>query len=143
MDITIQRDPTGCGIACVAMLAGVSYAAVKSVAESLGIRIDDPALWSGTAHVRSLLRHYGVRAALAETPFAGWEKLPDTALLATRWHLHKDVPHWHWSVFIRNAGRPEVLDPKAALQRHRRSDFGRIRPQWFIAIGGHPRSAGT
>jgi len=138
MDPVIQQDPTGCGIASVAMLAGVNYAAAKAAAESLGIRIDDPALWSGTAHVRRLLRHYGVHAAAEETPFTTWETLPETALLATKWHLEKGVPHWHWTVFVHNAGKHEVLDPKAALKKHRRSDFGRIRPKWYIAIENLP-----
>jgi len=141
MDPVIQQDPSGCGIACVAMLAGVSYAAAKAAAESLGIRSDNPALWSDTVHVRRLLLHFGIRAATAETPFTTWEALPATALLATRWHLEKGVPHWHWTVFVDNAGSPEVLDPKAALKRPRRCDFGRIRPKWFIAIESQPRSA--
>jgi hypothetical protein len=38
----IQQEPTGCGIACVAILAGKSYAV-------------DQQLWSGTGHVRTLL----------------------------------------------------------------------------------------
>ena len=138
MDPVIQQDPTGCGIACVSMLAGVSYSAAKAAAESLGIRIDDPALWSDTVHVRRLLRHFGIRAAAEETPFASWEALPETALLATKWHLDKGVPHWHWTVFVDHAGRPEVFDPKAALINHRRTDFGRIRPRWFIAIESQP-----
>lgn len=138
MDPVIQQDPTGCGIACVAMLAGVSYAAAKAVAENLGIRIDDPALWSDTEPVRRLLQHYRIRTAAAVTPFSNWETLPDSALLATKWHRHQGIPHWHWSVFTRSAGGPLVLDPKAALKQHRRSDFGRIRPQWFIAIGQPP-----
>jgi hypothetical protein len=137
MEPIIQQDPTGCGIACVAMLAGVSYAIVKTVAETHGIRIDNPALWSDPAQVRSLLRHYGILAA-AETPFTGWEQLPETALLATKWQLHQGIPHWHWSVFTRSAGQPLVLDPKADLKQHRRRDFGRIRPKWFIAIAGQP-----
>lgn len=138
MKPVIQQDPTGCGIACVAMLAGASYAAVKDVAENLGIRSDDPALWSGTERVRRLLRHYDIRAAATESPFTNWEALPETALLATNWHLHQGLPHWHWTVFTRTAERPLVLDPKAALKQHRRSDFGRIRPKWFIAIGCQP-----
>jgi len=138
MDLVTQQDPTGCGIACVAMLAGVSYAAARAVAEALGIRSDDPALWSDTVHMRRLLQHYRIRAAAAETPFSSWETLPDTALLATKWHRHQGIPHWHWSVFTRSAGGPLVLDPKAALKQHRRRDFGRIRPKWYFAIEAQP-----
>jgi hypothetical protein len=32
-----------------------------------------------------------------------------------------------------------VLDPKKALCTHRRTDFGRIKPKWFIGLQGKSR----
>jgi len=134
MKPVIQLEPTGCGIASVAAIAGVSYSQAKSVASSLGIFADDQKLWSETAHVRKLLRHFGLRAAATETPFHSWDALPDRALLSIKWHLEKGRPFWHWVVFVRENNRSYVLDPKKKLRRHTRTDFGRIKPKWYIRV---------
>ena len=42
-----QEDITGCGIACVASLAGVRYREVKARASRLGVEVTDSRLWSG------------------------------------------------------------------------------------------------
>jgi hypothetical protein len=134
MKPVIQLEPTGCGIASVAAIAGVSYSRAKSAANSLGIFADDQKLWSETAHVRKLLRHFGLRADASEVPFRSWEALPDLALLSVKWHLEQGRPFWHWVVFARKNGRSCVLDPKRDLRQHGRTDFGRIKPKWFIRI---------
>ncbi|QPJ60845.1 MAG: hypothetical protein G3M70_02655 [Candidatus Nitronauta litoralis] len=54
----LQQEKTGCGIACVASLAGVSYAKAKTEAEEPGITADDQRLRSDTKHMRALLGHY-------------------------------------------------------------------------------------
>jgi hypothetical protein len=110
---------TGCGIAGVAAISGVSYAAAKRVANNLGIFAQDQALWAETAHVRKLLNHYGRRAKRIETPFRSWNSLPDLALLAIKWHIHNHRPHWHWVVFVRDRGAVYVLDSRKSLRHHR------------------------
>ena len=134
MKAVIQAEKTGCGIASVAALAGVSYISAKAAANSLGISAEDPRLWSDTAPVRRLLTHYGLRAGTKEIPFDSWEKLPDRALLAIKWHLESGKPFWHWVVFARIRGESFVLDPKKALVMNRRTDFGRMKPRWFIRV---------
>ncbi len=134
MKPVIQLEPTGCGIASVAAIAGVSYAHAKSMASALGICADDRKLWSETAYVRKLLRHFGRSANSPATPFRSWDALPDLALLSVKWHLEQGRPFWHWVVFAREHGRSYVLDPKKGLQRHTRTDFGRIKPKWFIRV---------
>ncbi len=134
MKPVIQLEPTGCGIASAAAIAGISYSRAKALANSLGICADDPGLWSATAHVRTLLRHLGVRAGPAEIPFRSWVSLPDLALLSIKWHLEQGQPRWHWVVFVRDAHRAYVLDPKKSLRRHVRTDFGRMKPKWYIAV---------
>jgi hypothetical protein len=134
MKPVIQEERTGCGIASAAMLAGVSYRQAKQVANRLGIFAADPRLWSETTYIRRLLREFGVRAARAEARFAAWRSLPDLALLAIKWHRVRGRAIWHWVVFLRGPKGPVVLDPKRALHTHRRTDFGRMRPKWFIAI---------
>ncbi len=130
----VQLERTGCGIASVAAIAGVSYPRAKSIADSLGIRARDSTLWSDTAHVRRLLRHFGYSVTPRVLPFRSWNALPDLALLATKWHMERGRPHWHWVVFVREGGHAYVLDSKKGLRKNLRTDFGRIKPKWFIAV---------
>lgn len=134
MKPVIQLEPSGCGIASVAAIAGVSYSRAKSVAHSLGIFADDQKLWSETAYVRKLLLRFGLKANSTQIPFRSWDALPNLALLSIKWHLEQGRPFWHWVVFVRENGRSCVLDPKKSLRRHTRTDFGRIKPKWYIPV---------
>lgn len=130
----VQEEVAGCGIASVAALAGVSYEQARVAATELGVSAADPRLWSQTAHVRSLLRHFGLDAGADEQAFRAWDALPPLALLATKWHLQRGQPFWHWTVFVRGPRGPMVLDSKKALKTNIRTDFGRIKPKWFIEV---------
>ncbi|GHB14239.1 hypothetical protein [Salinicola rhizosphaerae] len=132
----IQKEPTGCGIAACAALAGLDYDTARTRAAALGIHAADRTLWSQTAHVRALLTELGIEAVAGEQPFTGWDALPDRALLAIKWREIDGVPFWHWVVFVRTAFDAVVLDSKAALKTNVRRDFGRMAPKWFIRI--HP-----
>ncbi len=134
MKPVVQEERTGCGIAAVAAIAGVSYARAKTVAASLGISAEDPSLWSETTHVRRLLARFGIPAARAIRPFHAWSDLPDCALLAIKWHEARTRPFWHWVVFVREKERQYVLDSKAGLKTGVRADFGRMKPEWFLPV---------
>jgi hypothetical protein len=60
--------------------------------------------------------------------------LPDLALLAIKWRRVRGRAFWHWVVFWRGPEGPVVLDPKRGLRTNTRTDFGRIRPKWFLAV---------
>ena len=133
----VQLERTGCGIASVAALSGRSYPEMKAIAGSLGIFAHDRSLWSDSSHVRRLLAVVGLQAEPGEIPFSSWDSLPDLALLAIKWHLEKGRPFWHWAVFVREEnGQSCVLDSREGLRHNARTDFGRMRPQWFIRITG-------
>ncbi len=134
MKPVLQLEKTGCGIACVATLAGVSYSKAKTEARALGVVASDPELWSGTRHILTLLSRFKIKTTGKQQRFSSWEQLPDCALLAIKWHKEKDIPHWHWTIFIRDSSGIAVLDPKKELSQNRRTDFGRIRPKWFIEV---------
>ncbi len=134
MKPVVQLERTGCGIASVATLAGVSYAQAKRVANRLGIFADDPKLWSETGYVRRLLKEYGIRSARIEVPFTSWKALPNLALLAVKWHKEGDRAFWHWVVFWRGPSGTVVLDSNRDFRNHERTDFGRMRPTWFIPV---------
>ncbi len=130
----VQLERTGCGIAAVAALAGINYRETQRLANRLGIFADDSMLCSETHHVRRLLQEYGIRSTNTEAPFTSWKALPDLALLAVKWHKERGRAFWHWVVFWRGPCGPVVLDSKRALRRHVRTDFGRMKPKWFIPV---------
>lgn len=102
MKPVVQLERTGCGIAAVAVIAGVSYRQAQRTARRLGIVAADRRLWSGTAYVRRLLREYRVRAGSEARAFRSWKGLPDLALLAIKWHRREGRSSWHWVVFVRD-----------------------------------------
>ena len=134
MKPVVQLERTGCGIASVAALVGLSYPKAKAIANSLGIFAHDETLWSETSHVRKLLSFFGNKIGSREFPFRSWGALPDLALLAIKWHLEKGRPYWHWVVFVRENGQCYVLDSKKSLRTNRRTDFGRMKPKWYISV---------
>ncbi len=134
MKPVIQQEQTGCAIASTAAIAGVSYKEAKKVANSIGIYAEDSSLWSETKYIRTLLRKFGLKTSKGETPFKGWQLLPDCALLSIKWHLEDGKPYWHWVVFVRENGQEYVLDSKKALKKNRRTDFGRMQPKWYLKV---------
>ena len=134
MQPVIQEEKTGCAIASVAAIAGVSYQQARRVAAGLGIYAHDSLLWSETDYIRRLLQAFAIRSASGETAFTGWHALPDCALLSIKWHMINDRAYWHWVVFVRESENSYVLDSKASLKNPVRTDFGRIKPKWYIAI---------
>ena len=134
MNPVIQEEKTGCAIASSAAIAGISYKEAKNVANNLGIFAEDSALWSETNYIRTLLNKLGVSACEKEIPFTSWESLPNCALLSIKWHIEKSKPYWHWVVFKRENNRSYVLDSKKSLKTNIRTDFGRIKPKWYVEI---------
>ena len=134
MKPVIQEEVTGCAIASAAAIAGLSYEAAKELANSMGIFAEDSTLWSATDCIRKLLSNLGIETSTEETPFTDWDAVPDLALLATKWHMEDDTPYWHWAVFVRNASESFILDSNKSLKKNKRTDFGRIKPKWFITV---------
>ena len=134
MNPVIQEEKTGCGIASCAAIAGISYIQAKELANSIGIHAEDPSLWSDSIHICRLLGELGFQAENLKEPFKGWEALPDCALLATKWHLEQDKGFWHWAVFRREKNEKYILDSKKGLKANKRTDFGRIKPKWYIEV---------
>src|ERR1051325_2276111 len=118
MKVVLQEDETGCGFACVAMIAGKTYAEVKQAAGKLGVSVKDKKLSSDTRYVRRLLARFGVRASEKEKPFVSWDALPNTALLSIKHHKEDFRDVWHWVVFERSEGQPAVLDPAKYVLHH-------------------------
>ncbi len=134
MKPVIQQETTGCAIASSAAIAGISYEEAQQQANRLGIFAEDPLLWSDTSYIRRLLDSFGILTGNEQIPFAGWEALPSCALLSIKWHLEFGKPYWHWVVFIREGSRQYVLDSRKGLKSNVRTDFGRMKPKWYIEV---------
>lgn len=134
MKQVVQEEKTGCAIACSATIACVSYKEARKIANSIGMYAQDSALWSETNFIRRLIEKFGIKADKKEIPFTNWESLPNCALLSIKWHLERRKPHWHWVVFVRESGKSYVLDSKKTLKTNIRTDFGRMKPKWYIEV---------
>jgi ABC-type bacteriocin/lantibiotic exporter with double-glycine peptidase domain len=134
MKAVVQEELTGCGIAACAAIADISYAKAKNIANKLGIYSNDATLWSEKSYILKLLAQLGFQTCKQETPFSDWDSLPDRALLAIKWHLDNGKPFWHWVVFVRDGNQSYVLDSKKSLKTNVRTDFGRIKPKWYIEV---------
>ena len=134
MMAVIQEEKTGCAIASLAAIAGISYEEARKIANGMGIYAEDSELWSETNHIRKLLAKLGVKADNKEIPFTNCESLTNCALLSIKWHLENGKPYWHWVVFVREGDRKYVLDSRKSLKSNIRTDFGRMKPKWYIEV---------
>jgi hypothetical protein len=125
MKPVIQLERTGCGIASVAALAGVSYQAAREAAGRLGIRADDHRLWSETTPVRRLLKRYRLRGSSKEQPFRSWAALPKRSLLAIKWRRISGRACWHWVVCVKD-GSTYVLDSSPLFRDCLREAFSHL-----------------
>ncbi len=134
MKPVIQEESTGCGIASVANIVGKTYAEMKTIANDMGIYATDKSLWSDTQYIRRLLAAFGVVSSVNEVPFEAWSVLPNTALLAIKYHQENGINYWHWVVFKRINNREVVLDSASYLPSNIRTDFESMQPKWFIEV---------
>jgi len=134
MKPVVQEEKTGCAIASSATIAGVSYKEARKIANSLGIYAEDSALWSETNFIRRLIKKFGIKTGKEEIPFTGWKSLPNCALLSIKWHIERGKPHWHWVIFVREGDKSYVLDSKKTLKTNIKTDFGRMKPKWYIEV---------
>ena len=131
--IILQEEATGCGFACVAMLAETSYQEVKKLANQQGMNASDEKLFTTTDYVRKLLGDLNFSLGQDEVAFTHWNELPQLALLATKYRIENDNPRWHWCVYSANPAR--VLDPASYLDVNERTDFDNIDVKWYIPVG--------
>lgn len=128
-----QGDRTGCGIACIAMLAERRYEEIRKIA------VSDPGFerqgdfYTRARNLRKLGESVGV-VIQAERPmkFKCWDGLPDKAIIAI--NPKNNCQTWHWVVFVRENGLDFVLDPKPSVKSDHRTDFGRMKPVAFLPV---------
>jgi ABC-type bacteriocin/lantibiotic exporter with double-glycine peptidase domain len=125
-----QLDYTGCGIACVAMVAGVTYEQAKVAVKSRPNRAGNSTYY---ADLKWALDRFGVAYEMNGRRgfrFPGWEEMPRRAILAVE--CEPPWPgNWHWVVYDTSRNGAVVLDPS----RNRvRKDFDRIQVKSYMGI---------
>lgn len=127
----IQKDGTGCGLACAAMLGGTSYLRAKTLAVRLGISSDRPPYYTSAGQLSLLLRNLGLRPSKGRR-LSKWESLQGLSVVGINYREKDDT--WHWVVYVPSADGGYVLDPKKSVKTARRTDFGRMIPRSYIPI---------
>lgn len=115
MRLVKQRNENGCGVACVAMIAGVTYSQARAL--MFGERAGG---YTDTAQLREALGALGIQTApklvlfKSEAP----QDLPFNAILKT----NRRTKDWHWVVW--DCRRQKVLDPRTPpYRRYRHSSY--------------------
>ena len=113
MRLVKQGDDEGCGLACVAMMSGASYAAVrKTYREVVGIERTDKVEGTQLRKLKEIMQRHGV--AIEGRAHRGHGLKPEElnldcdALLKINPRLGGE--EWHWVLWDKR--RRRVLDPK-------------------------------
>lgn len=124
MKRVVQQDSTGCGIACIAMLAGKTYAEVRKYAlKTLSLDECGP-FYTNTNDLVKLGNQYELNVGVRRRKFKSFDILPDKAILAINYKENTNT--WHWVVFHRTSSEQYVLDPKKSIKNNKRKDLARI-----------------
>lgn len=127
----LQEDSTGCGLACVAMVAGTSYAKVKAIAIRLGIAGERPPYYTSAKNLSMLMRELGLRSS-KERMLSDWKAFSSPSIVGI--NFNEKHRTWHWVVYVPSADGGYVLDPKKVIKSARRTDFSRMRPRSYIPM---------
>ncbi len=116
----IQKDDTGCGIACIAMIAGTTYKKIKN--QFVKYR----GFYTGNDELADLAEMYNITLSRRITKFKDWDSIPDKAILKINYQKATKTRYecWHWVVYRNTAKERYVLDP--ATTNPKRKDLKRI-----------------
>ncbi|KAB2310678.1 hypothetical protein F8A87_08310 [Betaproteobacteria bacterium SCN2] len=102
-----QKDKTGCGIACVAMIANRSYEEMKDAfAEILNWSTRREEYYTLAKDLGKALKKYGIRAK--EKKSGCWDDIQGTAIVG----VNRRKKHFHWVVVVKDNHRFLILDPE-------------------------------
>lgn len=127
-----QDDRTGCGIACIAIITGESYERIRSLAINELRFSEDGPFYTQVSHLKILASKFGIELPQRIRKFKNWESLPDVAIVAINYC--KESHTWHWVVYRREKDSQYVIDPKKSVKSNKRTDFGRMKPKWFLPV---------
>lgn len=129
MERVIQEDATGCGLACVAMVAEVTYAEVRQVAvDVLGFDLMGP-FYTDHHEVRWMLAEFGY-ALSRYTPFKSYSPISPLSLL----EIEKAGGCNHWVLLVKHALDMYLLDPAEHIKKAKRRDWHRLKVVGYMNI---------
>lgn len=122
----------GCGLACVAMIGGTTYAAAKKIIQE---RRPRTSLVTSYIDIVWALQRLGFECAATKRAFPGWRRLNGRAIVAINRPSHGKQKHatWHWVVFDEVDGHRYVLDPEVEAGGLR-TDFSTMKGRGFIQV---------
>ena len=127
----VQKDSTGCGIACVAMLCGNTYSQVKAIATDFGFVPNNYGHSTESWQLRELLSHFGVKSDRGRR-LSHWHSLNCFCIVGINYNKNSDK--WHWVVYVPDESGGYILDPMGTIKTSERRDFNRMRPKSFVPV---------
>lgn len=138
----VQTDPYGCGVACLAMVAGLTYEAARERFNALGLGVRrgcKPAYSTSSGEMRMAISSSGLFTDSRR--WRGWAEFQGLAVIKVRDDWRGAKGRWHWAVAFRH---PEfdiaVFDPHQSAPSFSRMptdvecfDFRKYEPkgEWF------------
>ena len=103
-----QGDETGCGIACVAMVANSDYETTKAkMMEIENWHASKKKFYTRACHLQKLLEVINVKSAIKSSK--KWDDIKGCAIVGV--NREKNEP-FHWVVVIKDASRFIIIDPE-------------------------------
>ena len=112
-----QKHESDCGVACVAMLAGVSYAIARSA-----IFGKFQPTYTSAHDLRKAMKKFGINVALRAQRFPRRDPGPTVNALVKS-NVRKDS--WHWVVW--DANHSVFVDPRTP-------PYTRLRPHSYYSV---------
>ena len=120
----IQEDSTGCGIACIAMVAGISYAEAKQITlnnEILKKSVKN--FYTTTKDLVNVLNSIGIESSKGRK-VRYWSSINTISIVGINFLETTDT--WHWVLFIPNEDTGYVLDPSKRVKTEKRTEPYRV-----------------
>jgi ABC-type bacteriocin/lantibiotic exporter with double-glycine peptidase domain len=84
----MQKNDTGCGLACIAMLAGVPYKKVRNKVIAEGIKKSPEKLYTNFKELVRIGEMFGLKLKYKRKP-GQWSDIKGRAIVATDYHANK------------------------------------------------------
>lgn len=127
----LQEDATGCGLACVAMIVGKTYAEVKKMALDNGILEEKRTFYTISSDLINLLDCFNFKAQRGRK-VNHWSSVQTVSIVAI--NFRESNKSWHWVVYVPDENQGYVIDPHKKIKNDKRVDFSRMRLRSYIPI---------
>ena len=122
-------DNGDCGLACVAMVAGVSYEQALEAFRTLDRKGKTNKFYTKHCHVSKMLGHLGL--STKRIRFQSWREIEHHSIVKVN---VKKSGTWHWVVFDAGRTYPAVHDPKPGKRKIVRDFRGLKGSGEYIAV---------